>query len=188
MAARQRKSSWCRVVSSMSLLNRRNTLLAACAFGAFGCGFTPVYAPGQNGAALYGEVAIVAPQDISTRDTVAAYELVRTLEERLGRGGSTYHLDLTLSQRREGQAITAENEITRFSIEATAGYTLTRSSDGMVVSSGTVRNFTGYSATGSTVETLAGERDAERRLMVILADQINIRLLSSDLPPRASAE
>ena len=49
----------------------------------------------------------------------------------------------------------------------------------MIVASGNVQNFTGYSATGSTVETLAGERDAQRRLMTILADQITIELLTT---------
>ncbi|SCZ66335.1 LPS assembly lipoprotein LptE [Epibacterium ulvae] len=167
----------------MLLLNRRKTLFAATAlmFGAVGCGFTPVYAPGGTGEALFNQIEVVAPEKIKTRNTVAAFALVRALEERLGRGGSTYALDLTLSQRSEGQAITAENEITRFSIEGRSDYTLTRRSDGVIVASGTVNNFTGYSATGSTVETLAGERDAEQRLMVILADQIVTRLLSTDL-------
>ena len=47
------------------------------------------------------------------------------------------------------------------------------------MASGSETNFTGYSATGSTVETLAGERDAFERLMRILADQIAARLLAT---------
>ena len=73
------------------------------------------------------------------------------------------------------------------SIIGAAGYSLTRKSDGVVVASGSETNFTGYSATGSTVETLAGERDAYKRLMRILADQISARLLASaDLAPTAA--
>jgi LPS-assembly lipoprotein len=49
------------------------------------------------------------------------------------------------------------------------------------VTSGSVDNFTGYSATGTTVATLAAERDAQERLMTILADQIVTRLLTLDL-------
>ena len=41
---------------------------------------------------------------------------------------------------------------------------------------GEVENFTAYSTTGSTVETLAAERDARERLMMILASQITARL------------
>ncbi|WP_323775499.1 LPS assembly lipoprotein LptE [Leisingera sp.] len=163
----------------MSLLNCR-TLLLALPLVAAACGFTPVHAPGGTGAALYGRIAVQAPEEIKAASGTDAYFLVRNLEQRLGRGGSTaYKLDLTLSTQEEGQAITAGNEITRYSVIGSAGYSLTRLSDGNVASSGTVRNFTGYSATGSTVETLAGERDAHERLMVILADQITAQILAT---------
>lgn len=144
------------------------------------CGFTPVHAPGGAGHALYDRVLVAAPEKVKSNSDVAAYALVRALEEKLGRGTlQAYQLDLELEQKSEGQAITADNDITRFSVEGTAKYTLTRLSDGVVMASGTVKNFTGYSATGSTVETLAGERDAEERLMEILANQIVTRLYSN---------
>ena len=41
-----------------------------------------------------------------------------------------------------------------------------------VLATGQVDNFTSYSASGTTVATLAAQRDAEARLMVILADQV----------------
>jgi LPS-assembly lipoprotein len=44
-----------------------------------------------------------------------------------------------------------------------------------------VDNFTGYSATGTTVATQASKQDAEKRLMVILAEQIITRLYAADL-------
>ena len=44
------------------------------------------------------------------------------------------------------------------------------------MTSGTVQSFTSYSATGSTIATLAAQRDARARLMQILADQIAQRL------------
>lgn len=163
----------------MSLLNRR-TLLLGLPLLAAACGFTPVYAPGGTGSALYGRIEVQAPEEIKGATGTDAYFLVQNLEQRLGRGGSAaYKLDLTLSTQEEGQAITAGNEITRYSVIGTASYSLTRLSDGIIASSGTVRNFTGYSATGSTVETLAGERDAHVRLMVILADQITAQILAT---------
>ena len=42
---------------------------------------------------------------------------------------------------------------------------------------GRTDSFTSYSATGSTAATQAAERDARRRLMVILADRVIDRLL-----------
>ncbi|MBY6056563.1 LPS assembly lipoprotein LptE [Leisingera daeponensis] len=163
----------------MSLLNLR-TLLLALPLIAAACGFTPVYAPGGTGSELHGKIEVQAPEEIRDASGADAYFLVQNLEQRLGRGSSAaYELGLTLSTQEEGQAITADNEITRYSVIGTAGFSLTRLSDGKIISSGTVRNFTGYSATGSTVETLAGERDAHERLMVILADQITAQILAT---------
>ncbi|MEP2715188.1 LPS assembly lipoprotein LptE [Pseudophaeobacter sp.] len=165
----------------MSLLKLPLLILAlAASLVAGACGFSPVHAPGGSGSALYGNVVIAVPDQPSSRGDSNAYFLVRDLEQRLGRTSSgDFALDLTLATRSEGQAITADNSITRYSIIGAAGYSLTRQSDGTVVSSGSETNFTGYSATGSTVETLSGERDAYERLMRILADQITQRLLAT---------
>ena len=135
------------------------------------CGFTPVYGPGGTASALRGKVEVAAP------DSVDGYQLVQNLEERLGRADApVYALALTLSTSTQGQAITASNETTRYSLVGRVDYKLLSKSGGDVVASGSVDNFTGYSATGSTVETLAAERDARARLMAILADQITTRL------------
>ena len=179
----------------MSLHDLRQTLLLplAVVFGLSACGFTPVHAPGGTGDALYGKVRVQSPEEIRADSDVDAYHLVRNLEDHLGRGesgamGDGYRLDLTLSTRSEGQAITADNATTRYSIVGTAGYVLARQSDGGIVASGQETAFTGYSATGSTVETLAGERDAHERLMQILADQITARLVTTaNLSPATAA-
>lgn len=165
------------------------TFLVAGAAAISACGFSPVYAPDGTANALHNQISIQAPQQVSSRDETNAYFLVRDLEERLGRNASgAYALDLALSTHEEGQAITADNEITRYSVIGEASYSLVRQSDGVVVSSGTETNFTGYSATGSTVETLAGERDAYERLMLILADQITARILTTADIATAAAE
>ena len=75
--------------------------------------------------------------------------------------------------------MTASGNITRFSVVGSVVYSLHRADDDSVVTSGNVQNFTGYSATGSAVETLAAESDAIERLMQLLADQIFSRLLAT---------
>lgn len=138
------------------------------------CGFEPVYGTGGAGSALYGKIEVAAPNDEET------YVLVRELEQRLGRATEpAYDLSLALSTGRQGQAITAEGDITRFSIVGQVSYTLVERGTQREVAKGVSRNFTGYSATGSTVETLAAERDAQVRLMTLLADQITVELLST---------
>ena len=153
----------------MSLFSRRILFFLPLAVAA--CGFSPVYAPGGTGSALRNKVEVAAPE------TVDSYLLVRNLEERLGRPTQPeYKLALALALGSQGQAVTASNETTRYSVVGRVDYELTDIASEEVVAKGSVDNFTGYSATGSTVETLASERDARARLMVILADQIATQL------------
>lgn len=161
----------------MSSFDRRALLLTAAAAltgaGLAGCGFQPVYGPGGTGAALHGRIVFEAPPD------EPGYLLIRDLEGRLGRASAAeFHLLVEPRITREGQAVTASGEITRISLVGHVQYTLRRVDGGAVVASGDVENFTGYSATGSTVETLAAESDARERLMRILADQLATRLLA----------
>ena len=140
------------------------------------CGFEPVYAPGGSGAMLDGKVAISNP------DTVESFLLVQHLERKLGRSatsGSDYALDVQVSTVTRGAAITTSHETDRYAIDGRATYVLKFNGTGQVLASGTVTGFVGYSAAGSTVSTLAGERDAKKRLMVILSDQIVIRLYAA---------
>ena len=157
----------------MSSFSRRFVIalpLAALA----GCGFTPVYGPHGAGRAVFGKVAL---DDPATEDS---YLMVRALEERLGRSATpVYRLAVQTRIVPEGQAVTAAGAITRFSLVGQADYVLVRADSGQELTQGNVRNFTGYSATGSTVETLAAETDARERLMVILADQIVTRLYAT---------
>jgi LPS-assembly lipoprotein len=152
----------------MWLSDRRNLLIGSVALLLAGaCGFTPVYGPNGIGTALNGKVNVAEPTD---RDT---YLLVQELEQRFGQPvSSEYDLTLALLTVTEGEAVTASGDITRFSLVGEVEYALTHRTSQTRVSQGVVRNFTGYSATGSTVETLASERDAQERLMIIIADQI----------------
>jgi LPS-assembly lipoprotein len=162
----------------MSSFNRRSFLfapLAACFLGA-ACGFEPIYAPGGAGSELFGKVEVSAP------NTVESYLLVQNLEQKLGRSatsGNAYRLDVRVETAVQAAAITSTNEINRLSIEGRAEYTLKSNETGQILASGAVTDFVGYSAAGSSVSTLADERDARERLMVILSDQIVNRLYAT---------
>lgn len=158
----------------MSLLNFRVLILALPLLVA--CGFTPVYGPGSTGAALQNRVLVTAPEDRNS------FVLTREIETRLGRANTpAYGLDVTITTTEERLAIDREGNTTRFNLVGVAGYALRDTTSGQIVTSGSVENFTGYSATGSTVATLAGEQDAQDRLMTILAEQIVTRLYAADL-------
>ena len=159
------------------MLCSRRLVLTLCVLALAACGFTPVYAPGGTGSRLQNRIEVQAP------DTRDSYLVVRRIEERLGRADTPgYALALTVTSDEESLAVNRQGNITRFNLVGQAEYALTDLASGQVVPSGKVDNFTGYSATGTTVATLAASRDAQLRLMVILADQIVVRLLSADLP------
>lgn len=156
----------------MSSLDRRTMLGAFAALGA--CGFTPVYGPGGAGDGLQGAVAFDEPADRE------AYELVKRLEQRLGRGAAATHAlayEITVTPVAAG--VTAAQEISRTRLDGAVEFTLTALDSGQVAASGKVSSFTSYSNSGSTVATASVERDAYRRLMVSLADRVIDRLIAT---------
>ncbi|AXT28085.1 hypothetical protein D1823_16840 [Ruegeria sp. AD91A] len=158
----------------MSSFDRRTFLLMPLVLVA--CGFEPVYAPGGSGSALYGRVEVSAP------NTVESYLLVQNLEQQLGRSAGSvndYKLDVQVSTVTRGAAITTTNETQRYTIDGSAQYALRSNATGQIIASGSVADFVSYSAAGSTVSTLADERDAKERLMVILSSQIMNRLYAT---------
>ncbi|MDX1780799.1 MAG: LPS assembly lipoprotein LptE [Thalassovita sp.] len=158
----------------MWLSDRRTFLALLSAAALTGCGFSPVYAPGGAGQALLNSIAVDAPE---TRDEQT---LMREIETRLGRSSAPrYALSYDLEVREERMAVSATNITTRFNLIGKADYTLTDTGTDAVVTQGSVDQFTGYSATGTTVATLAAERDAHERLAKILADLIVTRLIAA---------
>lgn len=158
----------------MSLFDRRALLCLPLALAA--CGFQPVYGTGGTGGTLQNRVQVSEP------DEVDGYLVARRLEERLGQAPTpTYRLTLKVRTKRDALAVNRSSNINRYNLIGEADYVLVQTDTGRIVTSGEVTNFTGSSATGTTVATLAAERDARERLMTLLADQIVTRLLSTDL-------
>lgn len=155
--------------------DRRRLLILGAAGLLAGCGFAPVYGPGGAGGAISGQVAMPVPQ------TRADYLLVRRLEERLGAAPAPrYRLEAPLVITRDALGTTEDARTTRYQFVGRADWRLLpvgADPDAPSVAQGRVEGFTGYSATGSTLATSAAERDAEARLVTILADQIVDRLL-----------
>ena len=157
----------------MSSSDRRLFLLGLATLPLAACGFTPAYGPEGGAGALRGRVAVQTP--VSKGD----FDFVSRLESRIGRGeAAAYDLGYSIAATRQSGGITAANETTRYTLRGTATWTLTDRASGSRVAGGEVSAFTSWSATGTTVAGLAAEDDAARRLMVMLADQVVIRLLA----------
>jgi LPS-assembly lipoprotein len=158
----------------MLLFSRRTLLSLPLVLAA--CGFTPVYGPGGSGQILQDNVSTSEP--VTRND----FLLNQRLEERLGRvNDAPYLLSVSTSIGVGGLAVDTAGTTTRFNIVGTSQYSLTERATGRIVTSGAVDNFTSYSASGTTIATRAASRDAQERLMVILADDIVTRLFGADL-------
>ncbi len=164
----------------MLLYNRRRFGVVLAAAALAGCGFTPVYGPDGTGAALLGQLSLDPPQDRND------YLLQRRIEERLGQAtAGAWRLSTQIKTDDIGLGFTTDGDITRYNINGTTDYTLRRTGSSKIFRQGKIQHFTSYSATGTTVATLAAKRDAEVRLMTILADQIidQLLIISEDLQP-----
>ena len=161
-----------------AFLDRKRPLIVALVASAVlaGCGFTPVYGPGGTAEGLRGRIDVAAPADEE------GFALVRRLEERLGTPeGSDLTLLADVRITEDSVGFLPDGEISRFNVVGDVSWTLARASDGTVVATGSERSFTSYSATSTTVATTFAQRDARRRLMIILADRIAADLLARSL-------
>ena len=123
--------------------------------------------------ALRSTIAVTEP------DTRIEFAFAQQFEDRLGRPGDPrYALTYTLLLEETALAIDEANNIERFNIEGTLDWRLVPEGADRPILAGREVSFTAYSATGSTISTLESERDAQRRLAVILADAVVTRLLS----------
>ncbi|MCZ8154047.1 MAG: LPS assembly lipoprotein LptE [Rhodobacteraceae bacterium] len=157
----------------MSWSDRRLFLLGLAALPLAACGFTPAYGPDGGASALRGRVRL---QDPATKQD---FDFVARLESRLGTAtDQAYDLSYSLSATRQSGGITATNVTTRYTLHGSANWTLTEQKSGERVAGGTVRAFASWSTTGTTVAGLAAEDDAARRLSIMLADQVLLRLVA----------
>lgn len=160
----------------MSSCSRRSILLGTVAALA-GCGFEPAYGPNGSANKLRDRVRVDDPV------TRPGYLLTREIEDRLGAsppagGGGVYGLSYAIQIDEQPVAISSENVATRFNLVGSVTYALRDLDSTAVLLTGQAGHFTSYSASGTPVATQAAARDAEERLMVILADQVITRLIA----------
>ena len=153
---------------------RRSFIALSLAIGLTACGFTPLYAPGEAGDRLRGQLTPTEPPDRRSFDFAAQ------IETRLGRVADgqfrlTYQIGVTF----EDQAITDEQEIQRIAVLGTVDYTVVEAATGRTLTSGRLTGFTGYNTTDTTIAAATAAADAEQRLMVILADNVVAELTAT---------
>lgn len=139
-----------------------------------GCGFQAAYGPSGPANGIRNTILVEAPENRNE------YNFVKRLEERIGHADNQqYTLSYTITLSEEARGITPNQVITRYNVIGVVAYSITGGGDNQIVSSGKVDSFTSYSTTGNTVSTLTAKRDAYKRLMTILADQLTTRLIGT---------
>ena len=151
-------------------VTRRTVLTGSAAFLA-ACGFKPVYGPGGRAEKLTGRIEVLPPSDEEGR------ALSQRLEERLGLPQSpdlTLGADIFISEEQLG--VLPDGSISRYNVIGRVDWTLLRGTE--TVLSGSEQSFTAYSANSTAVATIVAQRDARRRLMILIADRITADILA----------
>ncbi len=150
----------------------RRALLAGLPLALAGC-FRPMLAEGTGADSLRGRIALPAV------DGRIGYHLSRRLEARLGRPDRPdLRLEVALSTRDQGLAITQDNSVTRRQVTATAEWRLIPVAGGAPLLSRRQVARSGYNATTSLYASRVAARTVERRLAEDLAERIAREILA----------
>ena len=149
----------------MLLFKRISWLLALLLLSA--CGFKPAYTSSTTAASIRNTFDLMAPSD---RGSYQFYHNLKgqISDNRLGR----YTLSYSISKNTTNAAIDADGRSHRSILKGKLSYRITRKKTGETVKSNKIKGFTSYSALASSVASDASGRDATKRLMKILSDQL----------------
>ena len=155
----------------MSLFNRRWLLIGFLTLTA--CGFEPIYGVDKSANKIMGEI------DVEVSNGQNSFELRDRLIERLGvlKSDPTYLLKYTSSIKSKNLTISADNDVTRYTLEGETNFDLINLASKKVIYTNNIVSNTAYSATAGTYPTAIAERDANVRLSRDMADKIVTLLL-----------
>jgi LPS-assembly lipoprotein len=141
----------------------RSLALSLALFALAGCGLSPMYAGGSQGAVAQGLAAIDVPQ-IEGR---AGWLVRNALIDRLGAGGDAaprYRLDVRLDDRLEGLGVLSDDTIGRERRILRARYQLVDLQSGAILLDATAGSDAGIDVVSSEYATIAAEQTALENL------------------------
>ena len=141
-----------------------------------GCGLSPMYAGGGNGAVAQGLAGIEVP----AIEGKAGWLVRNALVDRLGAGGGNaakrYRLDVRLDDKLEGLGLLSDDTIGRERRTLRARYQLVDLSSGAIVLDATAGSDAGIDVVSSEYATIAAENTALENLARDVAGRIVTRL------------
>ena len=131
------------------------------------CGFEPAYISSNTGESITNTFDLMAPTDRGT------YQFYHNLKGQISDNPEgRYALSYSISQNTTNAAIDADGKSHRSLLKGALDYKITRKTTGKTVTKNTIFGFTSYSALASSVASDASGRDATKRLMKILSDNL----------------
>ncbi len=138
-----------------------------------GCGLTPMYAGGGNGAVAQGLASVDVPAIEGKNGWLVRNALVDRLGATKGQSGTArYRLDVRLDDTLEGLALLSNDTIGRERRTLRARYQLVDLSNGEIVLDATAASDAGIDVVSSEYATIAAENTALENLSRDVADRI----------------
>jgi LPS-assembly lipoprotein len=147
-------------------------MLAGAAPALISCGFTPLYATPGISSGL-SAVSVEAP------DGRTAYLLRERLDDSLGRDRRVqpeYRLSYTVLETRDPRGLGADNAASRYELNLTVDFTLTRLSDGQAVRAGQEKVLIIYDAVAEPYAGVSAQQDGQERAAAEAARRIRLDL------------
>jgi len=153
-------------------LSDRRTFLAAGGAILTGCTLQPANQ-------LHSVDDILTSITLETPRDRRSFYFRNALEDRLSTSTPSplYGLSYRISTSTTRSAIAPDGQSLRQQVEGSVTFMLRQLSDNAVIYTQNRRAFVGYSTNGSSAATQAASRDAERRLMRQLADQVILDIM-----------
>lgn len=147
------------------------------AIGLSGCGFQPLYGNRSGGSGVADDIATIRVAQIADR---TGQILRNALIDRMTPSGEPadprYSLEVRLSIAKQELGIRKDETATRISIRFRSTFRLRDSASGAFVFSSRAAAVTSYNIVDSEYATIASERAARRRGLILVADSIVVRL------------
>ncbi len=131
------------------------------------CGFEPAYVSTNAGKSIRNNFDLMAPTDRGT------YQFYHDLKGQISDNPQgKYALSYSISKNTTNAAIDADGRSHRSLLKGALDYKITSKTTGDTVTKNRIVGFTSYSALASSVASNASGRDATKRLMKILSDNL----------------
>lgn len=139
-----------------------------------GCGFRPLYSTSEQGTFILKNLAAI---DVRAKNDSIGRELEFGLENALAYDGTdVYQLVMTYQRATRNIAIEQDQDVTRRNLQLTVNFVLRQSDTNKTLFKSTAFSVVGYNLVDTQFANIMSERDANKRAVAALYDDIRAQL------------